>query len=108
MENPNVGNVRKVTDRVAYSFMNNLKRYDRNSTGRNIESLEGEIYQAVREFIEVTADSVPGLRSMLEVAHEAWDWSMQIAEFVNRNKLALCIRKFAEKKFWVWVETDKI
>lgn len=108
MENPNGENLKKVTDTGAHSAMNNLNRYDKNSAGRNFESLESTIYQAVREFLVVAADSVPGLRTLLQVAYEVWDWGVQLAEFVNRNKLALCIRKFTEKKFWVWVETDKI
>jgi hypothetical protein len=108
MENPNGENFKKVTDTGAHSAMNNLNRYDKNSAGRNIESIEGTVYQAVREFLAVAADSVPGLRTLLQVAYEVWDWGVQLAEFVNRNKLALCIRKFTEKKFWVWVETDKI
>jgi hypothetical protein len=106
-ENRNVGNFKTVTDTRAYSAMKNLKHYDKNCTGRNIESLEGMMYQAVRECLVVAEDLVPGLRTLMQVLYTAWNWGVQLAEFVNRNKLALCIRKFTEKKFWVWIETNK-
>jgi hypothetical protein len=107
MVNPNVRNFKTFTDTGVYRAMNNLKHYDENSTGRNIESLEGVLYQVVHECLEVVAHFVPGLRTLLQAVYEAWDWGMQLTEFVNRNKLALCIRKFTEKKFWVWIETDR-
>lgn len=107
MENRNVGNFKIVTGTRAYSAMNNLKHYYKNSTGRNIESLEGMMYQALHECLVVAVDFVPGLGTLLRAVYDAWNWGVQLAEFVNRNKLALCIRKFTEKKFWVWIETDK-
>lgn len=107
MENRNVGNFKIVTDTRAYSAMNNLKHYDKNSTGRNIESLEGMMYQAVRECLVIAVDLVPGLGTLLQAVYNAWNWGVQLAEFIYKNKLALCIRKFTEKKFWVWIETDK-
>jgi hypothetical protein len=107
MENRTAGNFKTVNDTRAYSAMKILKHYDKNSTGRNIELLEGMMYWAVRECLVVAEDLVPGLRTLLRAVYNAWSWGMQLAEFVNRNKLALCIRKFTEKKFWVWIETDK-
>lgn len=107
MENRNIGNFKTVTDTRAYNAMNNLKHYDKNSTGRNIESLEGMMYRAVHECLVLAVDLVPGLGTLLRAVYNAWKWGMQLIEFVNKNKLALCIRKFTEKKFWVWIETDK-
>jgi hypothetical protein len=106
-QNQNVGNFKIATDTGAYSAMNNLKQYDKNPTGRNIESLEGMMYQVVRECLVVAADLVPGLGTLLQAVYDAWSWGVQLAELFNKNKLALCIRKFTEKKFWVWIETDK-
>lgn len=107
VENRNIGNLKSLTDTRAYNVMNNLKHYDKNSTGRNTESLEGMMYRAVRECLVVAVDLVPELGTLLQAVYNAWKWGMQLAEFVNSNKLALCIRKFTEKKFWVWIETDK-
>lgn len=107
IRNRNVGNFKIATDTGAYSAMNNLKQYDKNPTGRNIESLEGMMYRVVRECLVVAADLVPGLGTLLQAVYDAWSWGVQLGEFVNKNKLALCIRKFTEKKFWVWIETDK-
>jgi hypothetical protein len=101
------GNFKTVTDTGAHSATNNFIRYDKNSTGRNIESLEEIIYRVVRDCLVVAVDLVPGLGTLLQAFYNVWSWGMQLREFVNTNKLALCIRKFTETKFWVWIETDK-
>jgi hypothetical protein len=92
---------------VKYSPMNNFKRYGDSTTGKNMELLEEIIYQVVRECLVATVDLVPGLGSLLYGVYSVWNWSVKVAELVNRNQMALCIRKFIEKKFWNWIETDK-
>jgi hypothetical protein len=104
--------LKTANDSAAYSDVkcipvNNFKQYGEKTTGKNMEVLEGTIYQIVRECLMAAVDLVPGLGSLLYGAYNVWNWSMQVTELVNRNQIALCIRKFIEKKFWDWIETDK-
>lgn len=92
---------------VQYSLINNFKQYGKNTIGRNIQLLEEIIYQVVRECLVAVVHLVPGVGSLLYGVYNFWNWSVKVTEFVNRNQMALCIRKFIQKKFWDWIETDE-
>jgi len=77
------------------------------TTGRNIALLEAIIYQVAHECLMAAVDLVPGLATLLYGIYSVWNWSMEVTELVNSDKLILCIRKFTEKKFWDWIQADK-
>lgn len=91
---------------IQYSHMNNFKHWGNSTTRKNMESLEVIFYQVARECLMAAVDLVPGLRSLLYGIYSAWNWSVQMTEIVNRNQLALCTKKFIEKKFWDWIDTE--
>ena len=91
---------------IQYSHMNNFKHWVNSTTRRNMESLEVIFYQVARECLMAAVDLLPGLRSLLYGAYSVWNWSVQMTEIVNRNQLALCTKKFIEKKFWEWIDTE--
>jgi hypothetical protein len=91
---------------VQYSRMNNFKQCSNNATAKNMESLERIFYQVARECLMAAVDLLPGLGSLLYGIYSVRNWSVQMTELVNRNQLALCTKKFIEKKFWDWIETE--
>ncbi|XP_021928389.1 uncharacterized protein LOC110834004 isoform X2 [Zootermopsis nevadensis] len=100
--------ISKITNEsAADSDVNNFKKYDEYPTGKNEELLDGIMYQVVRECLTAVVDLAPRLGRLLYVVYNVWKWSERVTELVNRNQMALCIRKFIEKKFWDWIDTDK-
>ena len=90
----------------AHIHMNNFKQWGSSTTGKSMESLEVIFYQVTRECLMAAVDLVPGLRSLLYGVYSFWNWSVQMTKIVNRNQLALCTKKFIEKKFWDWIDTE--
>jgi hypothetical protein len=91
---------------VKYSRMKNLKQCKDNTTGKNMESLTGIMYEVALECLMAAIDLLPGLGTLLYGTYSVWNWSVQMTEFVNRNQLALCTKKFIEKKFWDWIDRE--
>jgi hypothetical protein len=91
---------------VQHSHTNNFKQCGNKTTPRNMESLDRIFYQVARECLMAAVYLLPGLGSLLYGVYNVWNWSVQMTEHVNRNQLALCTKKFIEKKFWDWIETE--
>jgi hypothetical protein len=91
---------------IQYRLMNNFKHWGNSTTRNNMESLEVIFYQVIRESLMAAVDLLPGLRSLLYGIYSVWNWSVQMTEIVNRNQLAMCTKKFVQKKFWDWIDAE--